>query len=94
MKIEEQIIAYRTSKKITQAELAEKLSITQAMLSQIETGKRVVSEKMMKRLQSKRVIKRDIGKANVAIRLLIESLTPNDRDMIEMLLERLTGIKI
>ena len=94
MKIEEQIIAYRTSKKITQAELAEKLSITQAMLSQIETGKRVVSKKMMKRLQSKRVIKRDIGKANVAIRLLIESLTPNDRDMIEMLLERLTGIKI
>jgi len=94
MKIEEQIIAYRTSKKITQAELAEKLSITQAMLSQIETGKRVVSKKMMKRLQSKRVIKRDIGKANVAIRLLIESLTPNDRDMIEILLERLTGIKI
>jgi len=94
MLLEDQIKAYRATKGLSQQDLAEKLSVTQAMLSQMESGKRVISGKMLERLESKGVVQKDIKKAGKAVSIMFNSLKANDKHIVIMLLERLSGAKI
>jgi transcriptional regulator with XRE-family HTH domain len=87
--MEDQIKAYRLSKGMSQQELAEKINITQAMLSQYESGKRPISNAMLEKLVSKGVVDVNELSTSKALMIKMELLKREDFKMVEALIQRM-----
>ena len=87
--IEEQIRAYRLDMRMSQQELAEKLNITQAALSQYESGKRPISNSMLEKLVNSGIVEEGELSTTHSLAIEMELLSKRDYRTVEDLIKRL-----
>ena len=91
MTLAEEIKAYRAKEELTQKDLAYVLDITQESVSQYETGKREISNKMMAKMIDAEVLSKQTHSKSESLAIRIDALQEKDRLYIEGLVERLRG---